>query len=68
VLVNPNSLYIETQLKDVEDAARAIGVPINVAKATCSMATAKSASIPGAFSRALGPPTCRCCSRLCSSS
>jgi len=33
VLVNPNSLYIETQLKDVEDAARAIGVPINVAKA-----------------------------------
>jgi len=33
VLVNPNSPYIETQLKDVEDAARAIGVPINVAKA-----------------------------------
>jgi len=33
VLVNPNNLYVETQLKDVEDAARAIGVPIDVAEA-----------------------------------
>jgi len=32
-LVNPNNLYVETQLKDVEDAARAIGVPIDVAEA-----------------------------------